>query len=204
MNTEKLSYTARKLEGFFKALQKILGAAVIVVAVFLVVVTIVNEVNPNAVIGTGVTHWTIGNLSFELAEAYQPDNGSVVRVFWISSIFGIARGVLVYAAFGYIRRILGFMAEGEPFRTEISVYLKRFAYLYLGLGIVDNIGMVVQTVFVRSFSFLETLVERGVVRSITTDCTFEFSFVVVFFVLLLMSYIFSYGAQLQQLSDETL
>ena len=42
------------------------------------------------------------------------------------------------------------------------------------------------------------------IRSVTVNYTFDLGFVIVFFVLLLMSYIFSYGAQLQQLSDETL
>ena len=34
--------------------------------------------------------------------------------------------------------------------------------------------------------------------------TLDLTFVLVFLVLMLMSYIFSYGAQLQELSDETL
>lgn len=204
MNTTKLSSTAAKLETFFKVIQKVTGAAIIVLVAVLAVMTIANAVNPDVVIGTGVTQWSIGNLSFELAEEYHPDNANVLRFLWVISIIIIACAAMVYAAFGYIRKILKFMADGEPFRMEISGYLKKLAYLSLGLGVMQNIEMIVGTACSRAFPLLDTLVESGMVRSITTHCTLELSFVVVFFVLLLMSYIFSYGAQLQQLSDETL
>ena len=74
----------------------------------------------------------------------------------------------------------------------------------LVLGVVQNIAGAVETTnAVRHFG-LDRLVAGGQIRSVTANYTFDLSFLVVFFVLLLMSYIFRYGAELQQLSDETL
>lgn len=204
MNANKLSITAKKLEVFFKILQKVVSVGMIVVMVALMAATIANTVDSNVVIGTGITHWDIGNLALELSDEYTPDNGSMLRFLWICSILGLLFAALVYIGFGYIRKILKYMAEGKPFQTEISGHLKSLAYLCLGMGVVQNIGMVVETTYAISFLRLDKLVESGIVRSVTANYTLELSFVVVFFVLLLMSYIFSYGTELQKLSDETL
>lgn len=51
---------------------------------------------------------------------------------------------------------------------------------------------------------LERLVDGKNILAIIPDYRLELGFLIVFFVFLLASYIFRYGAELQQLSDETL
>lgn len=204
MNIDKLSSTARKLGVFFKVIQKVVWISMLVVLCVLTVLTIVNAVKPGAVIGTDLNVLDVGSISIELAEEHTPDNASILGYTWAYALLGGACAAVIYLALGYIRKILAPMAEGSPFHQDTARYLKKLAILSLILGIVQNAGGIVQTVFaLRSFG-LGSLAESGAIRSVTANFTLELGFVVVFFVLLLMSYIFSYGAQLQQLSDETL
>ena len=50
----------------------------------------------------------------------------------------------------------------------------------------------------------ERLVDGKNILAVIPDYRLELGFLIVFFVFLLASYIFRYGAELQQLSDETL
>ena len=47
-------------------------------------------------------------------------------------------------------------------------------------------------------------VKEGTIQSITANSQIDLTFLVVFFILLLVSYIFRYGEELQQQVDETL
>lgn len=201
---EKLASTAKSLDVVFKVLQHILVICMIVVLCILTVLTIVNAVNPNAVIGDELNTVDIGPVTFELGEEYTPANGRILACGWASAVAQVLSVVILYLGLNCIRSILRPMAEGNPFHPDTARYMKKLAGLSLALGIVQNVGNILEsTVALRSFN-LDALMEGGMIRSVTVNYTFDLGFVIVFFVLLLMSYIFSYGAQLQQLSDETL
>ncbi len=204
MNINTLSTTARRLNTFFKVLQKIILVCIIVVVAVLLVLTIANAVNPDAVIGTELNSVDIGNISLVLEEELTPDNDSILAYVWVYTFLGIVCAAVVWIALGYIRKILYPMGEGQPFHPDTSRYIKKLAILSLVLGVAQNIGSVVTTLAaLRSFG-LDKLVANGVIRSVSANFTLDLGFIVIFFVLLLTSYIFSYGAELQKLSDETL
>ena len=69
---------------------------------------------------------------------------------------------------------------------------------------ISNVGKAVETSMALHYFNIDALSAVGEIRSVTVSYTFDISFVIVFFLLLLVSYIFRYGAELQQLSDETL
>ena len=62
----------------------------------------------------------------------------------------------------------------------------------------------VMTFMKMKYYQLERIVDGKQILSVTPEYQLELGFLVVFFVFLLASYIFHYGAELQQLSDETL
>lgn len=204
MHINKLSTTAKRLNVFFKVLQKIIGISTIVVLCVLVVLTIVNSVNPNTVIGTELNKLVIGSVIIELAEDYTPDNTSILGYAWGYAILGAISAVVICVGLGYIRKILDPMAVGSPFHPDTSRYLKKLAILSLILGAIQSAGSAVETTSALHSFGLDNLVESDIIRSVTANYTVELGFIVVFFVLLLMSYIFSYGSELQKLSDETL
>ena len=204
MERTKMIRTAEKLDAFFRVMEKVTVIAAVVMVVVMAVLTAVNAVNPDVVIGEDFHLVDLGPLTVELAEEYAPDNSTVLSYAWIYVALGLAAAAVIRYAFSQIRRVLQPMKEGDPFRPEVSDHIRRLGYVALVLGVVQNLARTVETAnAVRHFG-LDRLAAGGQIRSVTANYTFDLSFLVVFFVLLLMSYIFRYGAELQQLSDETL
>ena len=86
----------------------------------------------------------------------------------------------------------------------MSDNIKKVSYAVLVWGVIGNAGELLSiSATLRYFDF-EALVAAGEICSVTVNYQFDFTFLLVFFLLLLMSYIFRYGAELQRLSDETL
>ncbi len=203
MNIDRLASTARKLSTFFKVLQVIvIVAAIIVVSVFSLL-TVATFIIPDTVIGNEFISVDIGGVTLVLAEGLTPDN-SLLGFVWVDVALGLVCAAVVWLALGYIRKILAPMGEGSPFHPDTVRYIKKLAILSLVLGIAQNVSNAVSTLAALNSFGLDRLVEKGIVTSVSANFTLELGFIIVFFVLLLMSYIFSYGAELQRLSDETL
>lgn len=204
MNREKMMTTAKKLDTFFRVVQRIVTISMLVVICVIAVLTVVNLINPNAVIGTGFNMVDIGPISFELAQQYSPDNRTVLTYAWIYTVLGAACAVAICYALGRLRQILQCMVQGEPFRPEAADHIRKLAYAVLALGIVHNIAAFGEAL-VSVFLFkLDQLVDGGQILSVRVNYSLDLTFLIGFFLLLLISYIFRYGAELQQLSDETL
>ena len=204
MERTKMIRTAEKLDVFFRVMEKVTVIAAVVMVVVMAVLTVVNAVNPDAVIGEDFHLVDLGPVTVELAEEYAPDNDTVLRYAWIYVVLGIAAAVVIRYGFGQIRMVLHPMKEGDPFRPEVSDHIRRIGYVTLALGVIQNAAGIVESAgAIRHFG-LDKLAAGGQIRSVTVNYTVDLSFLVVFFVLLLMSYIFRYGTELQRLSDETL
>lgn len=204
MNEMKMMKTAARLDTFFKVMQRIIAAAMIVMVAVVGVLTVVNAVNPEAVIGEDFHMIDIGPITVELAEELAPDNGAVLTYAWIAVVLGLGAAAATYWAFGCIRKILEPMKVGDPFHETAGGNIKKVAYAVLLWGVVENAGKLLETsAALRYFNF-DSLAAGGDIRSITVNYHFDLTFLLVFFLLLLVSYIFRYGTELQRLSDETL
>lgn len=204
MENKKLIETARKLNTFFKVIQKIVGIAIIAAACVLIVLTIASALNPESEISTGLNVIDIGPLSIELAEEIAPDNTHILIYVWIYSALAVICAAVIYLGLGYVRKILAPMAEGSPFHPQTARYIKKLAILSLILGVVQNAEKAIEAFTALHLSGLDKLAESEMIRSVGVNYGLELDAVIVFFLLLLMSYVFEYGAQLQKLSDETL
>ena len=205
---DKLMKTAKKLDTFFKVVQRIMKVTMIVMVCVLGVLTIANIVNPSAIIANRFYSVDIGPLTINLTEGYSPEDNNIVLFYaWIAIGIVAIAVVAIYYAFGQIRKILQPMSEGNPFHPTVSMNIRKIAYVSVVLGILANIGSFVETFIVlRMIESLELLqhMQEGIIQSVTENYRFDFTFLVVFFILLLVSYIFRYGEELQQQVDETL
>ena len=204
MNLDKLSSTAKKLDTFFKILQKVIEVSVIVVLCVLAVLTIATIVDPTAVISSGLTSLELGLLSITLTDTHMPDNGTLLCYAWICAVIGIFFAAVLRKGLRVIRKILDPMTEGRPFHPETSDDLKKLAFLSLLLGVAQNLWTLVEAIVSMYAYRVSGLLEASGINSVTINYTLELGFLVVFFVFLLMSYIFSYGAELQAEADTTL
>ncbi len=201
---EKLMKTAKKLDTFFKVLQKIMqvliivvaciGVAAVVATVFMGAESIISERNVV----------DIGFMTLTLAEGYALDYKTVLAYCGIALILVMVLCVGALFILGQIRKILRPMMEGNPFDATVSVNIRKMAYASIVMGIVVNVVYFIETLVTGQYLRLLELEKIAGIQSVTMNYTYDLSFLIVFFILLLVSYIFRYGEELQTQVDETL
>ena len=200
-----LSNTAKKLDKVLEIAHIVFGALAIacIVGVALIAVAYILKLDP-AMIGTGYENFDIGFLELTVAKGYAPDKWLVLLQAAITLtvscrlLYDARRGV------GYVREILHPMTEEKPFDSIVSTNLKKLAKLSLNRGILGNIIILseqIMTVFVYD---LPGLLISEKITHVGGMFNVDLTFLIYWAILLLLSYVFHYGEQLQQLSDETL
>ena len=200
-----LSNTAKKLDKVFEIAHIVLGALVIgfLVCTALIAVAYVLKLDPST-IGTYYENFDIGFLELTVAEAYAPNKWLVLLhaavILLVSSrlCYDGRRGV------GYVREILQPMKEEKPFASIVSTNLKKLARLSINLGILGNIIILADQIISVFVYDLPALLVSEKITHVGGMFEVDLSFVVYWAILMLLSYVFSYGEQLQQLDDETL
>jgi len=200
-----LSTTARKLDKVFEIAHIVFGALAIacIVGVALIAAAYVLKLDPG-MIGTDYENFDIGFLELQIAEAYAPDKWLVLLQAAITLAVSCRLFYDSRCGISYIREILYPMIEEKPFDAVVCTNLKKLAKLSINLGILYNIihlSEQIMTVFVFDLPGLlisEKIVHIGGMFSI------DLTFVIYWAILTLLSYVFRYGQELQQLSDETL
>ena len=200
-----LSNTAKKLDKILEIAHIVLGALAIgfIVCVALIAVAYILKLDPS-MIGTAYENFDIGFLELTVAEGYAPDKWLVLLQAAIILLVGCRLMYEGRRGVGYIREILLPMKEEKPFDTIVSTNLKKLAKLSITIGILYNIIILseqIMTVFV--YDLPQLLISEKIVH---VDGMFQvdLTFIVYWAILLLLSYVFRYGEELQQLSDETL
>ena len=204
MEREKMIKTAKALDKLFRILQRIIIICAAVSVVVIGIFTVINAIGLNSTIGTDFHSVDIGPLTLELAEEVAPDNNAILIYAWTMAAAAIAIIAVGCYTISIIRKILAPMTQGDPFHPTVGKEIRRLAFASLVIGIIQNIMGAVETLSMPRIFHLDTLLLDSQIRSVTTNFRYDLSFIVVFFVLLLMSYIFHYGEELQKLSDETL
>ena len=200
-----LSNTARKLDKVFEIAHIVLGALAIacIVGVALIAAAYILKLDP-AMIGTGYENFDIGFLELKIASAYAPDKWLVLLQGAITLAVGCRLAYDARRGVGYIREILHPMKEEKPFDSIVSTNLKKLAKLSINLGILCNIIILseqIMTVFVYG---LPSLLISEKITHVGGMFQVDLTFLIYWAVLLLLSYVFRYGEELQTLSDETL
>ena len=202
MNQERLIGTAKRLDKILKVVQivNIVGGVLVIFGFLLLnIAYLVNSENVNT---ADIIKFSTGEFSLELATG--AEMGIDLAYGWVNCVWTVALLAILWIGFRYVRKIMVPMMEGNPFDRSISDYLKKLSFLTLVYGIIGNMGAAMITSMKMNHYQLERLVDGKNILAIIPDYRLELGFLIVFFVFLLASYIFRYGAELQQLSDETL
>lgn len=200
-----LTNTAKKLDKVLEIAHIVFGALAIacIVGVAMIAVAYVLKVDPS-MIGTGYENFDVGFLELTVAESYAPGKWMILLQAAITLavscrlMYDARRGV------GYIREILNPMKEEKPFDSVVSTNLKKLARLSINLGILGNIIILseqIMTVFVYD---LPSLLISDKIAHVGGMFQVDLTFLIYWAFLMLLSYVFRYGEELQQLSDETL
>jgi hypothetical protein len=96
------------------------------------------------------------------------------------------------------------MKEGRPFDTEVSVGLRKLAWIILvGCGLVQAVSIFSGMLSAKNLP-MDVIFSSPAIESVEYVFTMDFGFVWMFVVVMLLARIFEYGQQLQLESDETL
>ena len=200
-----LSNTARKIDKVLEIAHIVFGALAIacIVGVALIAVAYILKLDPS-MIGTGYENFDIGFMELTVAKAYAPSKWLVLLQAAITLLVSTRLFYDGRRGIGYIREILLPMKEERPFDSIVSTNLKKLAKLSISLGIFYNIIILseqIMTVFVYD---LPGLLVGEKITHVGGLFTVDLTFLIYWAILLLLSYVFRYGEELQQLSDETL
>lgn len=201
----KLNSTAKKIDTFFKVFNTLLNIAGIVMLVGLAIIgaAFLFDLDP-ALVGNGYNTVDIGFMKLQIADAYAPDPHHVLKVLAVQMVLALVVCIVARLCIKCIRGILQPMVENQPFDSTISTNLKKLAKYTLILGITVNIIQAFSTgVLVFGYD-LHLLLLSEKIPHLEFQFSFDLTFLLVAAVFLLMSYVFHYGEELQQLSDETL
>jgi hypothetical protein len=155
-------------------------------------------------IGTGYDSLDIGFLELEIAETYAPDRWLVLLQAAVTLLISCRLFYDCRRGMGYIREILHPMKEEKPFDSVISTNIRKLARLSINLGILFNfINLFEQIMAVFVFGLPELLVSEKITQ-VSGMFSVDLTFLIYWGILHLLSYVFRYGEDLQQLSDETL
>lgn len=121
-------------------------------------------------------------------------------IFLITAIFVF----IIYKAVQTIESICTIAMDHTPFDVRVSNHIKKLAKYILAGGIVFNILEVCRVLYFKQILNFDLLFNTKYVTQINFDIRLHLSFLVFAALIYLLSYIFRYGQELQQLSDETL
>ena len=200
-----LSNTAKKLDRIFEIVHIVLGALAIasVVGIALIGIAYIFKLNPE-MIGTGYASFEIGFLELEVAEAFSPSKWTVLA----HGAFTLAISCLLLIdgrrGVGYVREILKPMAAEKPFDRTVGTNLAKLAKLSIRIGILWNAIILSEQIIMVFVYDLPGLLISEKITHVAGMFNVDLSFLIYWAILMLLSYVFRYGEQLQQLSDETL
>lgn len=200
MKNAKMIKTANVLDTLAKIAGGIASAMVWVLAIFAVLVAVLGE-----------KMFAPGGMSLELdfikvhltqeAQIITPMMRAYVAVILLT---GAALAYALRILIGLIRGILAPMKEGRPFESGVCVSLRRIAYwVFIVGGISQVFGVIARMLMTRAFP-IEAVFSGDAVTGIEYTFGVDLSFVLAGFVVLFLSYVFSYGQALQREADETL
>ena len=200
-----LTNTAKKLDRVLEIAHIVFGALAIacIVGVALIAVAYILKLDP-AMIGTGYENLDIGFLELTIAENHAPGKWLVLLQAAITLavtcrlMYDGRRGV------GYIREILRPMKEEKPFDSVVSTNLNKLAKLSINLGILYNIIILSEQIIAVFVYDLPGLLISEKITHVGGMFNVDLTFLIYWASLLLLSYVFRYGEELQQLSDETI
>lgn len=141
-------------------------------------------------------------LTFNDDSALSKDKMSIwlPLIFLITAIFVF----IIYKAVQTIESICTITMNHTPLDVRVSNHMKNLAKYILVGGIVFNILEVCRIMQFKQTINFDLLFNTKYVTQINFDIRLHLSFLIFAALIYLLSYIFRYGQELQQLSDETL
>jgi len=200
MSEKKMVNVAKSLDMIAKTCVVVFRVFAVVFFVFAVLVLILG----NKMYEAGSFTLDLDFVKFYLADQYQ--TASVpLQIFTIVSLV-VVGGLCLAGSYvlKLLRDILQPMKEGRPFEESVPKKIRRIAWIELAGGFLLEVLAIAERAVTAAVYPIEQIFSSSAIAKIEYTYTMDFGFVLIFCVIMLLSYIFAYGQKLQQESDETL
>lgn len=202
---QRLTKTAKILDTILRLVFWILVIAAIIAAAGCIFSFVAHLTGAQA--GPPIFGVDLGFLTLELADNVIPEEtvSRVQQSISLAGMLGLIAGVALAAfCIHLLRSILKPMKLGQPFDSHVGTGLRKLAWLELiGGGTLSILEIVMESLIIYGYD-LQHLLLSDKISGVTFNLEFDVNFLVSAAVCFLLSYIFTYGSELQQLSDETL
>lgn len=149
-----------------------------------------------------IISFKLGNVELFLQDDFLPSNFRAIYTYSLAlTILSTLSGCYMIIL---LKRIFKPMALGLPFDSAVGVALSKLAWSVLIFGILYTVlQAAMETTYFHILDLANLMVGEHI-KAVELNIVADGSFLIGFVILLLLSYVFRYGTQLQQLSDETL
>ena len=180
-----------------------IGSVGCVVGLGIIAVGVIFDLPPY-MIGTGFENVSLGFLTISLSDTSMPDIKVILG--WIAADILLTLLCLLIARkmIGAFRDILAPMKTGSPFHNTVSIRLRTLAKYTCVIGVALNIQDIFSNILMEKAYNLSSVILSDQVTHVTITNVIDPSFLFIAGIFLLLSFVFRYGEELQQLSDETL
>ncbi len=202
---EKMMKTAKVLDTICNIAQilTIVAAVSALIGALIVGAFFVFDLRPEQV-ATGYNALELGDYTLLLTQSATPEPAKVLINGAVEMGLGAVIAVLAWFCVRCVREILTPMKAGLPFQKTAAEAMGKLALLTVIIGALDNGSRMLSLYLTAKCYGLPNLLVGGNVASAQLSYELDLTFLLVGAVLLLLSYVFGYGAALQQQADETL
>ena len=193
-----------KVAGMLDQLAKMLGGIAHVCGYVCLVFAVLVMIFGGRIFESASVSLDLDFIELHLTEGTQIDIGMIKLYACVGLTAAGALLFLIHYAMKLARGVFAPMKECRPFDEKVTGNLKKIAWISLIAGLVTQVAGIVERVFLTMAYPMGSIFVSEAIKDVEFVFTMDFSFVIVFCVLMLLSHVFAYGQQLQKESDETL
>ena len=200
---EKLKKTAHILSRIVRVLRGMCLGFGIAAAILMIIALFLPGNQFHLLVRSADTSISLGNVRLHLSSALEPNQSLRWSVCALLLLVTVGLGMSA-CGLHLLHKILLPMSEGQPFNGSVSTDLKKLGWFslaaVLSYTVFDAIG---ETLAITIFD-LDQIFTSDLVTEYTVSHTINLSLLLIPVLLFILSYVFQYGEELQQQSDETL
>ena len=199
---EKLMKTSKTVDSILKVVYRILQVAGIIILVG-VGICIVAELLGQLPAGE-LNAVTIGNVELTFIEMPSIDSTYMVIEMGITMVMALIAIAVTCYMITVLRKVLAPMMVGQPFDGTVSGNIRKLGISVIVCGlVVDILESVGSNLAFYMYDVASMFLSENVSK-VTVNSEISLSNVLVGVLVIMLSYVFRYGEQLQQQADETL
>ncbi|MBP3568280.1 MAG: hypothetical protein J6K04_03850 [Lachnospiraceae bacterium] len=199
---EKLMKTAKTVDTILKVVYRILMVAGIIIFVgvgICLVAEMLDKLPEAEFIGV-----SFGDVELEFIEPQIVDSTFVAIEIGITMVMALIAITVTCYLIKVLRRVLAPMIVGQPFGGTVSGNIKKLGIVWIvGSIVIDIIETVATNLAFYMYDIASLFLTQDIGR-ITVNHEFSLGNILIGVLVIMLSYVFRYGEELQQQADETL